>query len=49
MKINFNSEPVYGDNDQYIKTKRKIYGGSVNTNFQGKKMAKEKHHASLYQ
>ena len=42
LKINFNSEPIYGDNDKYIKTKIKIYGGSVNTNFQGKKMPKEK-------
>ena len=42
LKINFNSEPTYGDNDKYIKTKIKIYGGSVNTNFQGKKMPKEK-------
>ena len=42
LKIKFDSEPVYGDNDKYIKTKIKIYGGSVNTNFQGKKMPKEK-------
>ena len=42
MKIEFNSEPVYGDNDKYIKPKIKIYGSSVITNFQGKKMAKEK-------
>ena len=42
MRIEFNSKPVYGDNDKYIKTKIKIYGGSINTNFQGKKMPKEK-------
>ena len=42
LKIEFDSKPVYGDNDKYIKTKIKIYGGSVNTNFQGKKMPKEK-------
>ena len=36
------SEPVYGDNDKYIKTKIKISCCSVNTNFQGKKMPKEK-------
>ena len=42
MNTKFNSEPVYGDNDKYIKTKIKIYDGSVNTNFQGKKMPKEK-------
>ena len=42
LKIEFNSEPVYGDNDKYIKTKRKIYVGSMITNFQSKKMPKEK-------
>ena len=42
LKIKFNSEPVYGDNDQYIKTKIKIYAGNVITDFQGKKMTKEK-------
>ena len=36
-----NSEPVYGDNDRYIKTKIKVYGDRVNTNFQGKKVSKE--------
>ena len=41
MKIEFNSKPVYGDN-RYIKTKIKIYCGSVNTDFQSKKMPKEK-------
>ena len=40
LKIEFNSEPVYGDDEKYIK--RKItYGDSV-TNFPGKKMPKEK-------
>ena len=42
LKITFNSEPIDGDNDEYIKTKLKIYGGSVNSNFQGKKMPKQK-------
>ena len=37
IKKKFDSEPVYDDNDKYIKTKIKIYGGSVDTNFQGKK------------
>ena len=32
----FDSEPVYGDGDKYIKTKIKVYGDKVNTNFQGK-------------
>ena len=38
--MNFNREPIYRDNGEYIKTKIKIYGGSVNTNFQGKKLSK---------
>ena len=37
MDIKFDSEPVYGDNDKYIKKKVKIYGDRVNTNFQGKR------------
>ena len=41
MNIEFDSEPVYGDNDKYIKTKIKLYGDKVNTNFQGKKLPKE--------
>ena len=42
MKINFESKPVYGDDDKYIKTKIKIYAGSIITNFHNKKMPKEK-------
>ena len=42
MKINFESKPVYGDHDKYIKTKIKIYAGSIITNFHTKKMPKEK-------
>ena len=42
MKIEFDSEPVYGDNDKYIKTKINSYGDKVNTNFQGKKNTKRK-------
>ena len=34
LKVKLDSEPVYGDNDKDIKTKIKIHGGSVNTNFQ---------------
>ena len=41
MNIEFDSEPVYGDNDKYIKTKTKSYGDKVNTNFQGNKIPKE--------
>ena len=33
MNIEFYSEPVYGDVDKYIKTKIKLYGDKVNTNF----------------
>ena len=49
MKTNFESKPVYGDNDKYIKTKIKIYTDSINTNFHNKKMPKEKHHPNVYQ
>ena len=42
MKIESDSNPVYGDDDKYIKTKVKIYDGSMITNFQSKKMPKEK-------
>ena len=42
LRIEFDSKPAYGDNDEYIKTKMKIYGGNVNINFQRKKMPKEK-------
>ena len=41
MNIEFNSEPVYDDNDKYTKTKIKPYGDKVNTNFQSKKIPKE--------
>ena len=42
LNIKIDCEPVYGDNDKYIKTKIKIYAGSMITNFQSKKMPKEK-------
>ena len=41
MRINFESKPVYGNHDKYIKTKIKIYAGSIIKNFH-KKMPKEK-------
>ena len=41
MSIKFDSEPVYGDNDKYLKTKIKMYEDRVNTNFQSKKIPKE--------
>ena len=42
MKINFESNPVYGGDVKYIKTKIKTYAGSIITNFHNKKMPKEK-------
>ena len=36
----FDSEPVYGDKDKYIKTEIKTIGDKVNKNFQGKKVPK---------
>ena len=33
MNIEFDSEPVYGGNDKNIKTKIKLYGDKINTNF----------------
>ena len=42
LNIKFDSEPVYDDNGKYIKTKIKMYDGSVITNSQYKKMPKEK-------
>ena len=48
LNIKFDSDPVYGDNDKYIETQIKTYGGSVITNFQDEKILKE-NHARLYQ
>ena len=42
MNIEFDSEPVYGDNDKYIKAKINSYGYKVNTRFQDKKNTKRK-------
>ena len=44
MKINFESNPVYGyhDDDKCIKTKIRTYAGSVITNFHNKKIPKER-------
>ena len=38
MGIDFESKPVYGDDDKYIKTKIKLYAGSMITNFHNKKI-----------
>ena len=42
MKKNFESNPVYGDDVKYMKTKIKTYAGSIITIFHNKKMPKEK-------
>ena len=44
MNIEFDSEPVYDNNDKCIKTKIKMYEDRVNTNFQGKKCLKKMPH-----
>ena len=36
MRIDFESKPVYGDDDKYIKTKMKIYVDNMITNFHKK-------------
>ena len=41
MRIDFESKPVYGDDDKYIKTKITIYADSIVTNFHNKKIPKE--------
>ena len=41
MKMDFESKPVYGDDDKQ-KDKNKIYAGSIITNVHIKKMPKEK-------
>ena len=41
MNIEIDSEPIYADNDKYIKAKVKSYGDKVNTNFRGKKIPEE--------
>ena len=42
MRIDFENKPVYGDDNKYIKTKIKIYVGSMVANFHNKKIPKEK-------
>ena len=42
LRIKFDSKPVYGDDEKYIKTKIKTYGDSVITNVHNKKIPKEK-------
>ena len=42
MRIDFESKPVYGDDEKYIKTKIKIYADNMIANFHNRKMPKEK-------
>ena len=42
LKRDFESKPVYSNDDKYINRKIKIYAGSVIINFHNKKMPKEK-------
>ena len=41
MNIEFDNEPVCGDNDKYIKTNIKSYRDKRNASCQGKKIPKE--------
>ena len=41
LDIKFDSQPMYGDGDKYIKTKIKMYRDRGNTNFKGKKVPKD--------
>ena len=42
MSVDFESKPVYGDDDKCIKRKRKIYARSMIKNFHKEKKPKEK-------
>ena len=48
LDIKSDSQTVYGDGGKYIKTKIKVYGDRVNTNFQGKKCLKKMFHINAY-
>ena len=41
MSINFDSKPVYGNDDKYIKTKIKSYEDGINMNFYNKRGSKK--------
>ena len=47
LNIKFDSQPVYGDGDKYVRTKIKIYGDRVNTKV--KKCLKKMLHINAYQ
>ena len=42
LNIDFESKPVYGNDDKYIKTRIKVYAKSIITNFHDKTMPKGK-------
>ena len=42
MRIDFESKPVYSDDNKYLKINIKIYAGSMVSDFQNKKIPKEK-------
>ena len=41
LNVKFESKPIYGEDDKYVKAKLKSYKDNVNTIFQGKKTPKE--------
>ena len=41
MSIDFDSKPIYGNDDKYQKTKIKTYKDIITTNFHNKKVPKE--------
>ena len=47
MNTEFDSEPIYGVNDKYIKATIKLYGDKVNTIFKVKECQKMMYHASV--
>ena len=42
LRIDFESKPVYGNDDKYIKTKIQLYADNMIKNFHNKEMPKEK-------
>ena len=48
MNIEFDSEPVSGNNGKYIKKKISLYQDNVNTNFKGNKYQKKMHPTNVY-
>ena len=49
LEIKFDSKPIYGDDEKYIKTKNKNMVIVLLQIFTVKKCQKEKLHASVYQ